>query len=642
MGVACRVMMMLELVGISFLILAVVGLWQIARSLGPQPVNLIDLQKPRDQLGELVRQRTSELEKLDRQHLLILNNVGEGIFELDRNGHTTFVNPAAANLLGWQVEALIGKSHRDFVGCVQTDQAECPESVHNCPICDVLADGATRHIADDVFHRHDGLCLPVSYTCTPIKIMGSVTGVVVTCRDITELRQAQRHQKKQAAELIAKNMELEAQRQQLRAQHEELMSMNAVLEDAKQAAEAASRAKSEFLANMSHEIRTPMTAILGFAETLLAPDVSDDEAKDAIGTIRRNGKHLLEVINDILDISKIEAGKLEIEHVRCSPFQIVSEVVMLMHPYADAKKLTLHAECEGMIPEAIRSDSRRLKQILLNLVGNAVKFTQEGGVRVILRMDSASACESMLQFDLVDTGIGMTTEHKQRLFQPFSQADNSTSRKFGGTGLGLAVSRRLAEVMGGCISIVESEPGRGSRFRFSIPTGPLDRVTMVDSADGDRLLSKPAMVSPISSTPKPLNCRVLLAEDGPDNQRLVMFVLKKAGAEVTIAENGQIAMDKALEATQTGTPFDVILMDMQMPVMDGYEATSRLRRMGYTKPIIALTAHAMATDRKKCIAAGCDDYMAKPVDRRQLIDLINTWIERGRTEEALATRAVSS
>ncbi len=273
------------------------------------------------------------------------------------------------------------------------------------------------------------------------------------------------------------------------------------------------------------------------------------------------------------------------------------------------------------MPETIQNDPTRLKQILVNLIGNAIKFTETGGVRLVTRFVDDGA-EPNIQFDVVDTGLGMTKEQVGKLFQAFTQADTSTTRKFGGTGLGLMISKRLAEMLGGDITI-ESKPGEGSTFRVTINTGSLDGVKMIADPLSATIIT-PDMTATAPSTDQPAlegRC-ILLAEDGPDNQRLITHFLKKAGAEVTVKENGKLAADAALAARDEGNPFDVILMDMQMPVMDGYEATGLLRQKGYTAPIIALTAHAMAGDRQKCINAGCDDYATKPIGRKKLIETI--------------------
>jgi signal transduction histidine kinase/ActR/RegA family two-component response regulator len=405
-----------------------------------------------------------------------------------------------------------------------------------------------------------------------------------------------------------------------------LESANKALVQSRQIAESATLAKSEFLANMSHEIRTPMTAILGFAEVLLGEEGIGDahpERVEAVRTIQRNGKHLLELINDILDLSKIEAGRMEVERVECSPMQVLADVTALMRVRAEAKNLPLSLEFAGSIPESIQSDPLRLRQVLINLLGNAIKFTETGSVRVVARLVQRLGRSPQLQVDVVDTGIGLTETQIAKLFRPFNQADSSTSRRFGGTGLGLTISKRLAEMLGGDIAI-RSEPGKGSTFSVSVETGDLEGVRLLSTSE-----VTPAAAAPFQTPDNPpairLDRRVLLAEDGPDNQRLIAFFLRRAGAEVTLAENGQIACDAALTAHVRGEPFDVILMDMQMPVMDGYEATRRLRADGYAGPIIALTAHSMEGDRQKCLDVGCTDYATKPVARQQLLATIARW-----------------
>jgi signal transduction histidine kinase/CheY-like chemotaxis protein len=418
---------------------------------------------------------------------------------------------------------------------------------------------------------------------------------------------------------------------------------------------AANRAKSEFLTNMSHELRTPLTAILGFAELLQEEEgeATPVDHNERLRTIRRNGQYLMELINDILDLSKIEAGKIEIERLDVSPARILNDVVTLLQVRADARKLALSVVLEGRIPATIHTDPTRLRQILINLVGNAIKFTETGSVTITGRVVTTDPENGRLQLDVADTGIGMSGEQIGKLFEPFSQADASSSRNYGGTGLGLAISRRLARMLGGEIT-VSSNPGRGSSFRFEIDIGPTACVASAEpAAEINRLLdfdapgissaadrphstdkcadrqeeeaeanseSTDSLTAPSPSLPAGL--RILLAEDGPDNRALVGFVLRKAGAEVAFAENGRIAVASARQAVEKGAPFDVILMDMQMPVLDGYAATRELRAAGYHLPIIALTAHAMSDDREKCLAAGCDGYTTKPIDRSELLTLV--------------------
>jgi len=386
-----------------------------------------------------------------------------------------------------------------------------------------------------------------------------------------------------------------------------------------EAAEAATRSKSEFLANMSHEIRTPMTAIVGYAELLADPKQAESERRSSIEIIRRNGEHLLSVINDILDLSKIEAGRMEVETVETSPFQVLHDAASLMQVRATASSLGLRTEFQFPLPETIHTDSMRLRQVLINLIGNAIKFTSEGEVVVTLSMRKVGKDERRLFFEVRDTGIGMSAEQCDGLFMPFTQADASTTRRFGGTGLGLVISRRLVEMLGGTID-VESQPGRGSSFTFSIATGPIDDSKLIDRIEQVSVVSQPkSPPSTSDDSPVRLDGRILLAEDGLDNQRLIRFHLERAGADLTVVDNGRIAVQRLFESIVAGTPFDLVLMDMQMPEMDGYAATRVLRHRGCHLPVIALTAHAMAGDRERCLAAGCDDHLTKPIDRVRLV-----------------------
>ncbi len=436
--------------------------------------------------------------------------------------------------------------------------------------------------------------------------------------------------KKTYSQIMAEALEEREQRLKEQAEHnkqleQEVAKKTAQLREALERTEQANRSKSEFLANMSHEIRTPMTAILGYAELLLQEDGIEKAPPQRvanINTIQKNGQHLLSIINDILDLSKIEAGKMTVEQIECSPQQIIHDVLGLVRHRAEEKNITLTAEFTGPVPTTIRSDPTRLRQIVMNLIGNAIKFTNEGGVRVVCETlnGESNGGRPLLQIEVIDTGIGITPHQISRLFKPFSQADTSTTRNFGGTGLGLDISRRLAKMLGGDITIA-SEHGKGSTFTITVETGPLEAVKMIDSAEAaasHQPKSSQKMAVPHGKNPL-AGAKILLAEDGPDNQRLISFVLKRAGAEVTLAENGRVACEKIADANQSGQPFDVVFMDMQMPELDGYDATAQLRREGYTRPIVALTAHAMAGDRKKCMDAGCDDFATKPIDMKALV-----------------------
>jgi signal transduction histidine kinase/CheY-like chemotaxis protein/HPt (histidine-containing phosphotransfer) domain-containing protein len=385
-------------------------------------------------------------------------------------------------------------------------------------------------------------------------------------------------------------------------------------------ARQASRAKSEFLANMSHEIRTPMTSIIGYADLLLDPATTAADRLVHIQTIRRNGEQLLSILNDILDLSKIEAGKMTLEKISCSPASIIVDVASLMRVRATDKGLFFEVCYQTPIPETIQSDPTRIRQVLLNLVGNAIKFTASGGIRILARCEGVDTDAPTLSFEVVDTGIGMTARQIEQLFQPFVQADTSTTRKFGGTGLGLAICLRFAHMLGGDIT-TDSTPGRGSSFKLSVSTGSLTDVNMLEELQEAGIPD----AGPLSARPDTgdaLSCSVLLAEDGLDNQLLISTYLRRAGARVATVDNGRLAFEAALAASVTKEPFDVILMDMQMPEMDGYAATSELRRRGYTGPIVALTAHAMTGDRERCLSAGCTDYLTKPINRSKLVRLV--------------------
>jgi signal transduction histidine kinase/CheY-like chemotaxis protein len=397
--------------------------------------------------------------------------------------------------------------------------------------------------------------------------------------------------------------------------------VNRKLRRAKNAAEAANRAKSEFLANMSHEIRTPMTAILGYADLLSQANISAAEREEFLRTIQRSGNHLLGVINDILDLSKIEAGKMTVERIACSPRELAGEAAASMRKRAAARNLSLDVECRGPIPEVIYSDPTRLRQILINLLGNAVKFTEHGGVRLAVQMTTPVASPTpRLGFEVNDTGVGIAPQQMASIFQPFSQADSSTTRQFGGTGLGLTISRRLARMLGGDLT-GRSTPGRGSSFLVTVAIGSPDAAR---PAQEPQPAARDRAAGPRPSAPADLRLagRVLLVEDGADNQRLIAFLLTRQGAAVELAENGQAAVDMVVRAHGAGEPFDCILMDIQMPVLDGYGATRQLRQLGFGMPIIALTAHTMPDDRRRCLDAGCDDYVSKPVDRGQLLHAV--------------------
>lgn len=373
-------------------------------------------------------------------------------------------------------------------------------------------------------------------------------------------------------------------------------------------AENANNAKSTFLANMSHEIRTPLTAIIGFSENLLDPDTTVTERHYASTTIIRCGKHLLQIINDILDVSKVEADRLEIENIPVDIFQLIDDVQALAVIQARSKGISFSVDFDFPLPRYISSDPVRLKQILFNLVSNAIKFTEEGSVSVKTRFDDKAR---KLVFDVMDTGIGLKAEHIGRLFTAFGQADSSTTRRFGGTGLGLHLSRVLAQKLGGDVR-VESSEGVGSTFSAAVDIGSDKIDEWVDAVpEIKREIAQHSLNQRYEGT-------VLLVDDCNDNVALISWYLRKLGVTVTEAENGLQAVSLATKKT-----YDLIFMDMQMPIMDGIEATRFLREKNYRKPIVALTANVRKDEMELCREAGCDDVLVKPIDREKICEVLS-------------------
>ncbi len=407
----------------------------------------------------------------------------------------------------------------------------------------------------------------------------------------------------------------------LRETKQELERMNARLikatETANQmAAEAdkANVAKSQFLANMSHEIRTPMNAIIGFGE-VLADESMTDAQKGYVRLILDSAKHLLQLINDILDFSKIETGRIKAENVDCSIPELLANVESLMLPAAKQKNLEFMMISLPDIPQTIVSDPVRLRQCLINLVNNAIKFTEKGSVKLTVQSVTREQ-KPFVEFQVVDTGIGISPDKLDAIFDAFTQADGSTTRKYGGTGLGLTITRQVASLLGGDISVV-SQNGKGSTFTLSIPINALS-----GEHEKNQPLAHTQILKNYHQEDRELNVkfsgRALIVEDSLTNQMLIKLLLEKLGFVVTIAEDGFQSVDAV-----NGQTFDLIFMDMQMPNMNGFDATKKLRNLGVKTPIIAMTGSVTHEGEGKCLEVGCDDYISKPIDRSKLLQIIS-------------------
>jgi signal transduction histidine kinase/CheY-like chemotaxis protein len=401
--------------------------------------------------------------------------------------------------------------------------------------------------------------------------------------------------------------------------------------------EQADRAKSTFLASMSHEIRTPLTAIMGYGD-LLREQINElthnEDQVQMINTICRAGDHLQSVINDILDMSKIEAGKMTLENTPFDLIDALNDIQTIMKGRLKDKDVALRILSLSTIPDMVISDPTRLRQILMNLVGNAIKFTEQGHIELhIQAQKSEDICNLSIQ--VIDTGIGMTPQQAGNLFKAFAQADNTIVRQFGGSGLGLNISRQLARMMEGNVVLESTKPGKGTTFRVNLPVKLLPQTQWHENfrqrAEPDNHEQTTQTITQ-NSEPIKLNACILLAEDDKANQKLITHHLSKAGAQVTVANDGQEALEMMLEDDKPTHRFDLLLTDVQMPRLNGHQLASTLRAKGVTIPIIALTAHALDTEIQACLNAGCDDTGTKPIDRVQLIQTCHKWLTQAHNE----------
>jgi PAS domain S-box-containing protein len=534
----------------------------------PEPIGLVVARDISD-----ARRAEEALRQAEARYNSLVDSTGVVVWEIDSQGVIAELSEAFETITGWPRFEWIG---RPFHALVHPDDLDKAQEL----FCQAMQ-GENLPCFELCIRTRSGNHLHSEFLLVTKIRQNSHEWIMGICRDITEQRRSEKALK-----------EAKAMRQ------------------ARDAAEEASRVKSEFLSNVSHEIRTPLSALLGFADLMSEHEYLQNGPVDVaryMSNIREHGQVLLGLIDDLLDIARIEAGQLRVVRETCPFRQVITDLVESLRPRAEAKQLALVAEIANTVPSVVATDRLRLQQILLNLLDNAIKFTSRGTIKLSARVDEQAAGESMLLIEVSDTGIGMTEAEMAGLFQAFYRVRSVAFEAPRGTGLGLAISQRLARQLGGSVT-VRSTPGTGSTFTLSMPVGMPVPEALEQS-------EKPADSQGQKSVARSIPClqaRILLAEDHDANRQVVTLRLNQAGAEVIQARNGKEALDLLRDAPRE-RPIDAVIMDMEMPILDGYEAVRQLRAGGFTGPIIAVTAYAMSKDREECLNLGCDDHISKPI-----------------------------